>query len=275
MSNPQDLNTDTSNPIRNLGIPQNPVPQTNTGLLEHTAIPFEPMEQITDIPPDFSWMVQQWKLNMLLTVDNTMAVGKVITFQNALHAAEINGADPMAGLPNWLRLPFASAIWWKGVVSHRFTIVKPPRVTGKLLVRWRQDSFGSYDGWGEQTTKDATMRSILKEWDLSESNVFEFDISASLPIKARPTKFQPKRAFLPDQAKTVAFGFQTHPWIDVSMGSFTLEIAQQISPGGIFPDSFTIICERAIKDSSFMTPTDTKSTYPLVVDRSQYRLNAQ
>lgn len=263
------LNNDISNPIRNLGIPQNPVPQTNTGMLEHSAIPFEPMEQITDVPPDFSWMVQQWKLNMLLNIDTSMDVGKVVTFQNVLHAAEIAGADPFASYPNWLRFPFANSIWWKGVVSHRFTIVKPPRVTGKLLVRWRQDSFGSYDTWDEATTKDATMRSILKEWDLSESNVFEFDISASLPIQARPTKAQPKKAF--GGASNVAFSSQTHPWIDMAMGSFTLEIAQKISPGGIFPDSYTIICERAIKNASFMTPTDSKSTYSLIVDRSPYR----
>lgn len=263
------INSDTHDPVRNYGVPQNPVPQTNTGLLEHSAIPFMPEEQITDIPPDFSWMVQQWKLKCLLTVSVTDDPGKVISYQNVLHAADINNKDPYADSPNWLRFPFSNSIWWKGVVSHRFTIIKPPRVTGKLLVRWRQDAFGTYTTWDQNTVQDGTMRSILKEWDLSESNIFEFDIAASLPIKARPTKHQVIKY---NYNSNVGFANFVHPWIDVTMGAFTLEVAQKISPGGIFPDTYTIIVERAIKDSVFMSPTDSKSTYSLVVDRSPYAL---
>lgn len=263
------LNQDTHDPIRNLGVPQNPVPQTNTGFLEHTAIPFSPIDDITDISPDFSWMVNQWKLKSLETVSIGDEVGKVIAFQPVLHAASKSSKDPYANFPNWLRLPFSVSIWWKGTVAHRFTIVKPPRVTGKLLIRWRQDAFGSYENFEDSTVKDQTFRSILKEWDLSESNVFEFDISASLPIRARPTKHQTKAISFP-KIGPIVYANQVHPYIDFSMGAFTLEVAQRISPGGIFPDSYTIIVERAIKDSEFMTPTDSKSVYSLTVDRSPY-----
>jgi len=262
---------DTNNPPRNVGIPLNPVPQTNTGLMEHVAIPSDPMVSITDIPPDFDWMVRQWKLKKILSVDNTQDVGAIIGYIDVLALGE-KSSDHNGPLyqktPSWIKLPFSVSKWWKGTVSHRFTIIKPPRVTGKLLIRWRQDTFGTSKGWNKQTVKDATMRSILKEWDLSETNQFEFDITASLPIQARPTKFQTRQG-TPKEPNI--FVSQVEPYINVTMGSFTVEIAQKISPGGIFPDTFSIIVERAFKDASFMTPTDSKSTYVMVIDRPLWK----
>nr|UMO75678.1 MAG: putative capsid protein 2 [Polycipiviridae sp.] len=263
-------NQDTNNPPRNLGIPLNPIPQTNVGLLEHTAIPIDPMVPITDIPPDFDWMVRQWKLKKIARVSNQNTPGNVLAFMEVLALAESDNADGGALYekdPSWFKLPFSVSKWWKGTVSHRFTIIKPQRVTGKLLVRWRQDAFKTVHAFADGKVKDGTMRSILKEWDLSESNQFEFDITASLPIQARPTKFHLEHS----KNSSNTFVTQIAPFINLSMGSFTLEVAQAISPGNIFPDSFDIIIEKAIKDSQFMTPTDSKSQYTLVVARPPWK----
>lgn len=262
-------NQDTNNPPRNLGIPLNPIPQTNTGLLEHTAIPIDPLVPITDIPPDFDWMVRQWKLKSIIRVSNQQQPGTVLAFMEVLGLAEKDSADGGAlyeNDPSWFKLPFSVSKWWTGTVSHRFTIIKPPRVTGKLLIRWRQDAFKTIHDFSDSPIKDLTMRSILKEWDLSESNQFEFDITGSLPIQARPTKFQIVPANSANQFVT-----QVSPFIHFSMGSFTIEVAQMISPGGIFPDSFNIIVEKAIKDGQFMTPTDSKSNYILAVGRPPWK----
>lgn len=269
MSAQEQINTDTHNPVRNYGLPQNPVPQTNTGLLEHTGIPFEPMENITTLPPQFGWMVNQFKIHTLINVTSSMKVGAQIISFDALHGR--NSDTDFKNLPNWERIPFGNSIWWKGVVSYRFSIIKPPRVVGKLLVRYRQDNFRKYGAKPAQDSpiKDATYRSILKEWDLSASNHFEFDISASLPIRARPTKFPGIDEATGGQAP-ISFALSVTPWIDYSMGAISLEIAEPVAPGSIFPDTYTIIIERAFKEAEFMTPTDSKSTYSLAVTESPY-----
>lgn len=263
--------SETHNPVRDMGIPQNPVPQTNTGLLEHTGLPITPFENITTIPPDFSWMTSQFKVINLVSINSADAVGKIVYTNDILHPKNTNSG--FIDTPCWERVPFGSAVWWKGIVSFRFTLIKPPRVVGKLLVRYRQDAFQNF---GENPSvnspvKDATFRSILKEWDLADTNHFEFDISASLPIRARPTKFPGIKNISGSQGAT-AFAQNVFPWIDYSMGAISLEVAERISPGSIFPDIYTIIIERAFKNAEFMTPTDTKSTYPMTCQYSPYQI---
>lgn len=263
------INVDTHNPVRNFGVPQNPVPQTNTGLLEHSANPFEPQEQITDVPPDFSWMASQYKyigsFNVMATTD---PVGKAVFYSPVL--ASPNLFNDSYSLPNWYKLPFASSVWWSGIVSYRFTMIKPPRVVGKLLVRYRQDEFEDYsDGATAPTyTKDQTYRSVLKEWDLAESNQFEFDVSAVLPIRARPSKFTRNNgAIQPDLVvMNNSFSAQIDPWLLTHMGSIQIEIAQMLSPGGIFPDQYTVLVEKAFKNTTFMTPVDSKTMLRVVID---------
>nr|UMO75654.1 MAG: putative capsid protein 2 [Polycipiviridae sp.] len=262
--------SETHNPVRNMGLPQNPVPQTNTGLLEHTGLPITPFENITTILPDFSWMTSQFKVLSLVTASSSDAVGRIIYTNDILHPKNSNSG--FINTPCWERLPFGSAVWWKGIVSFRFTIIKPPRVVGKFLVRYRQDAFQNYASENpavNSTVKDATFRSILKEWDLSDTNHFEFDVSASLPIRARPCKF-PGIKNISGSSGATAYAQNVFPWIDFSMGAISLEVAERISPGSIFPDTYTIIVERAFKNTEFMTPTDTKSTYLLAVQNSPY-----
>lgn len=266
------INVDTHNPVRNFGIPQNPVPQTNTGLLEHSANPFEPQEQITDIPIDFSWMTTQYKYIGSFGIDTTSDVGTALFVAPVLsHPISMM---PTYDLPNWYKLPFATSIWWSGCVSFRFTIIKPPRVVGKLLVRYRQDEFGDYsDSLSDiPYTADATYRSILKEWDLAESNQFEFDVTGSLPIRARPSKFDwNDSSAVPEITyRDNCFAAGITPWLLNHMGGIRIEIAQKVAPGGIFPDKYTILVEKAFKDATFMTPLDSKKFLTDVIKNPSY-----
>lgn len=267
------INVDMHNPVRNYGIPQNPVPQTNTGLMEHSSIPFEPQEQITDIPPSFSWMVSQWKYIGSVTLKKSDNVGTLIgNFPVLLHPPAFS---EQYSLPNWYKLPFASSVWWSGIVSYRFTFIKPPRVVGKLLVRYRQDEFGDYNDVGQSQTytQDQTYRSILKEWDLAESNQFEFDVSAVLPIRARPSQFDSNydESTSVDTYKNICFAINRTPWILNHMGGIRLEVAQKLSPGTLFPDSYTILVEKSFKNTNFMTPLDSKNVYRSVIQPPPFK----
>lgn len=249
-------------PPRDVVMPNVPETQTNMGTLEHTGLPIEPIWQITDIPPDFKWMAEQWKFHTSFPVKVTQLPGEVIYTTRVVQSDE----DKSLTLAQWHDIPFCCSKWWNGKISYRFTIIKPPRVVGKLLVRYRQDAFGKWDSGNAPTTgwalKDSKMRTILKEWDLAQSSQFEFDITGSNPIRARPTHVyedKPQIAGGVVKLNDVA-AFRT-PWITYEMGRISIEVAQTISPGGIFPDTYQIIVEKSLKDCEFMTPTDPRTDH--------------
>lgn len=247
-----------------------PETQTNMGTLEHTGLPIEPIWQITDIPPDFKWMSEQWKFHTTFTVKTTQLPGEIIYTTRAVQS----DAAKSTTLAQWHDIPFACSKWWNGKISYRFTIIKPPRVVGKLLVRYRQDCFNE---WGPLTeppkewskVKDTKMRTILKEWDLGQSSQFEFDIVGSNPIRARPTHLFDEKPQLdtPTVNLNDVAPYRT-PWITFEMGRISVEIAQTIAPGGIFPDTYQVIVEKALKDCQFMTPTDPRTDHKLTLYNS-------
>lgn len=259
MNNTQELLQ--NNPPRSLGIPTVPIPQTNLGLLEHTGVPIEPQDPITDIPPDFTWMVSQWKLVDTFVVKDSDAVGTIS------YTTPIVASKKDVDFPYWTTLPFHFSKWWTGSVSYRFTLVKPPRVTGKLLVVYRQDAFHNITDTA-QTIKDTLLRSIIKEWDISQSSQFEFDLTGSVPIRARPSQWiDPKDPFKVKSLSGTGISYYQTPWTEREMGAIQIQIAQQISPGGIFPDQFTVLVEKCIKTPKFMTPTDSRTHWIVAVEK--------
>lgn len=262
------------NPPRQIGVPNIPIPQTNLGFLEHTGIPIEPIENVTDVPPSYDWMVTQWKYHDTFKLNINDAVG-TMKYQTRIVSTNTD-KDLYSKTPNWFQVPFGYSVWWTGAVSYRFTIVKPPRVTGKLLVRYCQDAFGSYKSYDDDAKKgiarDILHRSILKEWDLSQSNQFEFDVTGSVPIRARPTKIPysvPHGGAAGEKPPTPQYNsktFNNTPWIEFEMGRIVVSVAQNLVPGGIFPDTFTIIVEKSFKNANFYTVTDAASQYNLVIN---------
>lgn len=257
------------------GIPQTPIPQTNSGTLEHTGIPFQQIELITDIPPDYFWMTSQWKYVDQFNVAQKDKVGD-LKYQSLVIGNTGNFSDKYFQ-NNWIKIPFQASYWWTGAVSYRFTAIKPPRVTGKLLVRFRQDAFQKpgtiidlqYPAVDPNVNIDDKLyRSILKEWDLSQSSQFEFDITSAIPIRARPSRLANRfTGASSDRWSATAQSFE--PWPHVEMGRITVEIAQHISPGGIFPDSYTILVEKSIKNPKFFSTTDLRSSANIVLAQTQ------
>lgn len=254
-------------PPRDPTVPNVPETQTNMGVLEHTGLPIEPIDLITDVPPDFKWMSELWKFHTAFTITNQQRPGTIIYTTRVVQS----DAAKDEVLAQWHDIPFACSKFWNGKISYRFTIIKPPRVVGKLLIRYRQDCF---DEWGPMVTppsqwtkiRDTKMRTILKEWDLGQSSQFEFDITASNPIRARPTHlFEDKpRMDFPDSDPNNVANYRT-PYILFEMGRLSVEVAQTIVPGGIFPDSYQIIVEKSLKDCQFYTPTDPRTDHKLAL----------
>lgn len=249
------------NPPRSLGIPTAPVPQTNLGTLEHTGLPFEPQDFITDVPPDFSWMASQWKYIDFFNINTSQNVS------DKVYETPIVAAKTEIDYPYWTRVPFSFSKWWTGAISYRFTAIKPPRVTGKLLVVYRQDAF--LDLKTDKPITDTLQRSIIKEWDLSQSSQFEFDLTGSVPIRARPSQWiNPIDPFQNESELSMTVSsFYFTPWTEREMGAIQILVAQKLSPGGIFPDAFKVLVEKSVKTPSFMTPTDSRTDWIVAVDK--------
>lgn len=264
------METDTKPaPPRTLSVPQTPVPQTCFGVLNELGSPLA-TEQIMDFPPDFSWMA-----NMEILIDSfrytnkkpeTVESRKGIWTTHVPEYTQANkAADPkialIRGLKTWHMIPFMCSKWWNGKVKYRFMAIKPPRVTGKLLITWYPDE--PYDGQGYPT--DDLRRSIKKEWDLGQSSDCEIEISAFNVIQARPT-WIPRFSFwdstyvpLASKNRLAKFCSWSVPIPSYHMGTIRVEEAQLLQPGSIFPDSIRILVFMSFHDCEFATQCDPRS----------------
>lgn len=243
------------NPPRLPTVPMTPLPQTCMGVLEHSGLPYADQANVTDIPPDFGWMSSIQTYEGSFVYDKTKdKIGDVLTYFNPLTPGIGSNSYLHDIAPVWPHIPFAASKWWNGLVSYKFVAIKPPRVAGKLIVRfWYTRPDQLID---RKQDPDPTMRGIAKEWDLAQTNIFEFDISALNPVQARPT-------WLPFIDANIS-GFnngadQSFSWAISSMGFITVQSAQRLQPGSIFPDTIRIFMFRVFKNANFYTPTDMRS----------------
>lgn len=252
------------NPPRIPSVPQPVLPQTNFGVLEHTGLPYSDPESIIDVPPDFSWMTELQAYMGMFTYVKDYAIGTPLkTF--SVNAPDLTLEKKLYEMtPIWQHIPMTCSKWFNCTFSFKFIAIKPPRVTGKLLIRYEfltpQSRLGR-----PIFEKDTLKRGICKEWDLGQSNVFEFDITALCPIQARPT-FIPERAFAAGASVSPYVAQSLHPSI-TSLGTVSVEVAQQLQPGSIFPDSIRILYFRVLKNANFYTPTDPRSAMPHILAR--------
>nr|WPV63632.1 MAG: hypothetical protein [Wufeng shrew polycipivirus 5] len=269
-------------PPRAPTVPQLPQPQTCFGVLEHTGIPTNAIQNVTDIPPDFSWMTEMQTFVRSFTFSISSELSTFL-LDMAVHAPDQDNnifSDAIKPL-YWQYIPFLMSKWWTGSVSFKFLAIKPPRVTGKLIVRY---VFRNYiDGKSDdRNLNDDTMyRSISKEWDLGSSNEFEFDIDGLSVLEARPTWLPETGRPIPKEAVEGSLtGFYAVQEITPSawmMGRVIVQPAQRLQPGGIFPDTIRILVFRTFKNANFYIPSDARvyaknaictplSSYPRFMD---------
>lgn len=269
----------TNNPPRSITIPQLPQPQTCFGVLEHTGIPYSDPENVTDIPPDFSWMTETHALVKSFIYSTQDEIGKKLS-DWAAHAPDMQDVttpDDESHPMTWQRLPFYVSKWWTGMVSYRFLAIMPSRVTGKILIRYTFENNVKNSPAIDPKQYDTLYRGIIKEWDLGQSNIFEFDIPALDPIQARPTWLPETKGFPLQVAGTLKkpwINYQAYQQINPStwmLGRITCETAQNLSPGSIFPDSIRILVFRIFKNSTFYQPTDPRQSGPHALSQALAR----
>lgn len=250
----------SNNPPRSLAIPQQPLPQTVYGTLDHTPMPTSDQFNISDIPLDFEWMTGMHAYVGQFTYSKTDEPKDPLV-EFTVNAPEINynpgnsdNGNPEGAIMNWQALPFFCSKWWTGEVGFKFLAIKPPRVTGKLIVRFTfqpKKSTQAKIPWNE----DTLYRGIKREWDLGLTNEFDFDLSGICPLQARPTWIQENFDQMPRDFSGPSCPLMVHP-STYMMGTIGVFPAQYLQPGSIFPDSIRILVFRYFKNTSFKQLTD-------------------
>jgi len=234
------------NPPRNVLVPLQPLPQTVMGTLEHSGLPTSAIQMVTDIPPDFQWMSQIQNYVGSFIYKNTDEPQKVLHMRNAHVVQEKSDGNPENTTAVWTTFPLLCTKWWNGFIGYKLLAIKPPRVTGKILVRY---SFDPTDDFSSDTKR----RMISKEWDLGQSSECEFDVTGVNTIQARPTWIPTiSYAWMQDGAFTT----QQTPQQEWHFGSLQIEAAQRLQVGSIFPDSIRILIFQVYKNPTFYLPTD-------------------
>lgn len=237
-----------------------PTPQTCYGTLESSGLPVSNFEAVTDIGPDFGWMSQINVYQGQFTVsvnDSATRLISAVRYDREVLSDELTDTKQYVYdlTPSWHLPCFTAGRYWNGMVVYRFLAIKPPRVTGKLLVRF---SFA----YGDFIAQDEQQRGVLKEWDLGQTNVCELDISAVNPVLARPT-WLPIQTFSSRPTSLPVFSAYQSPSIpSFFMGNITVQVAQRLQPGGIFPDSIRILVFRSFKNFQNYIPTDMRGSQP-------------
>lgn len=241
--------------------PQQPLPQTILGVSEHSGLPFSTPENITDVPPDFGWMfaLQQYKYTFVM--DEKDGPGKELASDqvNVYYGLFDKKNGDYSFTSYWTTLPLFGAKWWSGMVSYKFIAIKPPRVTGKLIINY---SFSAKETFSDNFKK----MKIAKEWDLGQSNVCEFDVSALNQLRLRPT-------WLPENAKTLLnqvsmFAPQSLPMYSWNMGRINIEVANRLQPGNIFPGSIRILMFKSFKNAQCYAATDLRGRMPHIIGQA-------
>lgn len=240
------------NPPRLVNVPQQPPPQTVSMTLEHSGVPVDEPLLVTDIPPDFQWMAQLQRYHTSFVVSKNKNPKDPLWRDNVHTMIETSDGDPYKIIPSWNVLPMVTSRWWNGIVSYKLIAIKPPRVTGKLLIRYSFDPHDDFSG-------DSVRRGICKEWDLGQSSECEFDVVATNTIRARPTWLPLIRS----GNVTGAYWLDQYlPYQTWHYGSLMIELAQRIQVGSIFPDSIRILVFKCFKNAEFYLPTDARGDSP-------------
>lgn len=250
------MSTEIFSPPRYPSVPNQPLPQTIMGVLEHSGIMASSPELVTDIPPDFGWMTVLQLFQAAVTMSKNDAPGKLLLQDpvNTLVYPEKKANKRVFHKPYWTILPLCGAKWWSGMISYKFIAIKPPRVTGKIIITY------SFDPEFDQANNSKKMK-VSKEWDLGESNVCEFDITGLNQIRLRPTwlPLYQNADYVTDTARFVNQALPQYSW---NMGLVTLEVANYLQPGNLFPDSIRILYFKSFKACNLFQATDLRSSVP-------------
>lgn len=251
---------------------QIPTPQTTMGVLSDFGA-LSDLENISDVVPDFSWMTSMeiYKQSFIWSVNDDPGKELIKIYPSS----KINAGDArsdiwaITAVPcDWHFIPFTASRWWSGFPTIRLMAIKPPRVTGKLLVVWYPDLH-----WLDEAPDDTLQRSIKYEWDLGESSEYSLKLSGYNITRLRPTwlnlAYGASNAVTSQYRDSVS---QAPPLQQCTFGVLKVTVQNSLQPGSIFPDSIRILIFQSFTDSTFSTSTDLRGSRPhfFGVTRSPY-----
>nr|QRW42878.1 hypothetical protein 2 [Nuksystermes virus] len=201
--------------------PQMPPPQTVTGVVEQEGQDIAPLKLVPEFvePQADFWC---WVLTRDLTLTSN---GSITSFSFDF------SSDLMARY--WPTFLMSSSKWCNFVPLFRFWIVKPPRVVGRIHLRYRP--LDTMDG----AAYDVPLRDINYEWDLAKSDYIDVPMTSfGTSMNMRPTFIQ--RTPKPDET-TWNTACIVPPPINWEFGRIYLNVAQPMKAGSVFPDTYTVI----------------------------------
>lgn len=257
--NPGELSTV---PPRAETVPQTPTPQTNMGVVSDFGA-LSDVENITDVVPDYSWMssMEIYKEAFRWSVNDAPGklLIKIFPTSKLDSANESRNIQLLSLLPaDWHFIPFTSSRWWSGYPVVRLMAIKPPRVTGKLLISWYPDLH-----WLDESPDDTIKRSIKYEWDLGESSEYSLMLSGYNITRLRPTWlnifYGNSSAVNPNLRDSMS---QAPPLMQCTFGYLQVEVQNPLQPGSIYPDSIRILIFQSFSNTTFTTSTDLRGSRP-------------
>lgn len=120
---------------------------------------------------------------------------------------------------------YCQSVFWNAEVNYTVWAVKPPAAVGRMRLM-----FIPPDSLGSNTIVDNAQRSIMKEWDMSASNLLEFSSFGYNMRNFRSTM----STTVPN---SLAFNYLKRPDNDSIIGKLSLYVANRYQPGSVFADS--------------------------------------
>lgn len=237
----------STEPVTNI-IPSVQAPQTNFGILQHSAQICRPNGQQPGEVPNMLLHMSRAQLlgSMSLTSDTTVGSNLIITTSGASGSSFLYPLVPRStAISAYRESPihtctfyFNQSVYWNaGVVLH-FWAVKPPQSVGRLRIVYTPPEYAA--------SSDAAQREITEEWDLSASNIFEF----KLPTYSMRSYKQCAWNFA--ALNGVGDTYRT-PYADIKHGRVTVSVTHIYQPGSIFPTNCNIFIFQSFQQPQFAT----------------------
>lgn len=243
------LMNDTKTPTRQPVLtPVQPSPQTVQGILEHTGNGLDG-EDIKDVPLSFNFLNSIPYYLTKFQVRNTMTVGSQVYTFNVYQDSSCIKTSTNAS-PPWVGMPMLGSTYFNGAPKFRMFAVKPSRTPCKLLVEF----------WycpGNIGDEPAT-RIPLREWDLQESPVCEFEIPGAYILRDKMSAIPSMKPLT--QASYIAPGYIT-PIQMYEAGKIRISLAMPYQPGSLFPDDYYIYVEKSWPTTVFKIPNSYRGDF--------------
>lgn len=239
-------------PPRTVTLAQQPQPQTVFGILNDSGLP-SVMKNISDLPPDFSWMaaIEEYVGNFPV---KSLYIGPLASVYPYDKYQDHHDLFKERGPLSWHWIPFACSRWWTGKVRLRFMAIKAPRVPCKILFTYVPDIINE--------EKEPARRLPKIEWDVGMHNNFVLDLLPPNITGPRPTwiSWVKPRYIKYDNTRYFKTLNLAHHRSMICPGRLDIEVASASIPGNIFPDTFHVLIFQSFPDAQFYQRTDPRSS---------------